>query len=83
MDEGRTPEVIATELRDAAAALNHLMMEAAQHGCKVEVEVKHVGVPDHISAEATHVRLTVYQLVAPTPQPVEAPTPARGKRGGV
>jgi hypothetical protein len=79
LNEERTPEQIATEIRDAVDALNRLLREAAGLGFNVDLEAERVDVIE-VNQKAAHVHLHgVYQLVAPTPRPVEAPP--RVKRG--
>lgn len=80
MSDDRTPEQIATDIRDAVEALNRRLHEAGEHGCKVEVEVKKVPLTDRVTGDATQVLLVgVFKRVEPEPKPVAAP-PAR-KRG--
>jgi hypothetical protein len=78
--EGRTPEQIATEIRDAIDELNSLLTRAGLADLKVEIEVKCLGIPDEITRMQTFLSLRgVYLLVSPTPRPAP-PSPGR-KRG--
>ena len=79
-EAARSPEQIATDIRDAVDELNRLLREAAEHGCRVEVEVTKVPLLDHVALDATNVRLAgVFKRVEPEPRPAEVP-PARPKR---
>lgn len=80
-EEERTPEQIATDIRDAVDALNRLLREAGESDFKVEVEVTSVGIPEDVSRQQTFVALRgVYQRVTATPRPAAPPPPTR-KRG--
>lgn len=74
MSDERTPEQIATDIRDAVEALNLRLREAGEKNFKVELEVTTVGVPETVSRQQAFVHLRgVYQRVEPEPEPAEVP----------
>lgn len=75
----RTHEAVATEIRDAADALNKLLLEAAARGLKVELEVQ-AFTPTDATVPAPRLTLRgVFSKVEPTPRPPVAP-PVSGRR---
>lgn len=78
MDDERTPEQIATDIRDTVTALNRLLKEAAGRSLKVDLEAHRVHHMDVKEEGATIVVLGVYQRIEPTPLPVEPPPRKRG-----
>lgn len=78
MDDERTPEQIATEIRDMVLALNRLLKEAAERSLKVDLEAHRVHHMDVKEEGANVVLLGVYRRIEPTPLPVD---PLPRKRG--
>jgi non-ribosomal peptide synthetase component F len=79
MDE-RSPEEIATAVRDAVDALNVLLREAAGRGLNVELEAHRVDVIDVRQKAARLLLHGIFQRVEPTPRPSQSPPPPK-KRG--
>ncbi|HEX8556728.1 MAG TPA: hypothetical protein VF668_01425 [Pyrinomonadaceae bacterium] len=76
-EEPRTPEQVATEIRDAVEALNALLRGAAAAGYNVELEARRVEMMD-VKERAAHVHLHgVYRRVEPEPKPRPEPPPKR------